>query len=271
MNDSGVPRNRMDGPYDLDDAGDEALLAGSGYAVDRALADLLGDMRVAYTSRTPTVGADLGALLGFSAAATGCPSSSTAGRIRLRLAKLAAATAAVVAATGGLAVAGALPAPIQNALSDVGVGSPSGRSHADGHIAANTEPTTASATTVADTASPTTKANHGTIVSGVAHNHGVQGCAHGHDVANVASNGKSTKSNDKSNVASNGKSCPNTPSTMPAHPGPNNNTRGRNAGNGTPGNRDTSPAATGGSSSGGAAHTSSQPNANVPHGSGGGT
>ena len=38
--------------------------------------------------------------------------------------KLGAATAAAFAATGGLAVAGALPAPVQNAVSHIGVGKP---------------------------------------------------------------------------------------------------------------------------------------------------
>src|SRR5262249_22981836 len=67
MSGAGVPPNKMDGPYELDDASIEALLAGDGYAVDPLLADVLGDLRVASTARMPHVGADLAALLGAPA------------------------------------------------------------------------------------------------------------------------------------------------------------------------------------------------------------
>jgi len=237
MSGAGVPPNKMDGPYELDDASIEALLAGDGYAVDPLLADVLGDLRVASTARMPRVGADLAALLGAPASnasnATATPSlCSTQARIRSRLAKIgAAAAAAIVAATGGLAVAGALPPPIQNALSHVGLPSPSAGPphHHRVDTTPSTQPSTAAdptTTTAIDPPAAAGPADHGRAVSGVAHNQADRGCGHGHDVAAAAADRKS-----------NGQPCRKTSTGIASH-APPNNTPHNNATHNTPRNSD---------------------------------
>jgi len=124
MSPDGVHRNEMDGPHDFDDAAAEALIRGAGADIDRRVAETLFEMRAAYVSTPPAVGGTLAALIG-----AGPPvAPRAAGKFeRARsslLAKVGVAAAAVVAATGGLAVAGALPAPVQDAVSHLGVGSP---------------------------------------------------------------------------------------------------------------------------------------------------
>src|SRR5690606_357112 len=103
-------------PHDFDDDATEALLGGSGRDLDPELADLLADVRVAYASNPPVVGAELAALMGTTPPAAGLAHRRSHMRSRLA-AKFAAATVAVVAATSGLAIAGALPAPVQDVLS----------------------------------------------------------------------------------------------------------------------------------------------------------
>jgi hypothetical protein len=260
MSGAGVPPNKMDGPYELDDASIEALLAGDGHAVDPLLADLLGDLRATSTARTPRVRADLAALMGAPVNKATATSSSTPTkrRIRSRLAKLgAAAAAAVVAATGGLAVAGALPPPIQNALSQIGL--PTASSGPSHHHPVDTtpitQPTTAADPTTTTTAAPTTtvadapasgQVGHGRIVAGIAHNHTTQGCAHGHDVGAGASEGKS-----------NGQPCHNTSTNLPSHTPPNNAPHNNNATHNTPHNTDNN---NGQPSQPGIQHNANQPN-----------
>jgi hypothetical protein len=257
----------MDGPYDLDDASIEALLAGDGYAVDPVLADLLGGLRVTATARMPQVSADLAALMGGSAKHAALTSPSmTAGRMRSRLAKLGAAAAtAIVATTGGLAVAGALPAPLQTAFSHAGFPSPPSGPSRQGAVP-DTQPTTAAvdATTTTVSETPTSgQTNRGLIVSGAAHNDTNRGCTHGHAVAAVASRGKS-----------NGQPCHN-PSTSTASSTPPNNTHNSatdstpHNGDGTNGNRspDLSPSTRGGSPNNGGHHDGSKGSGNQGSGS----
>ena len=91
---------------------------------DPALSELLGGVRATYGARSPVPSPALAVY--FEAAAK--PHRSVS--MRRVLAQLVAATTVVVAATGGLAVAGALPAPVQDAVSDtadnVGVEVPQG-------------------------------------------------------------------------------------------------------------------------------------------------
>jgi hypothetical protein len=113
--------DEMNEPHDLDDAAAESLLAGTARAADPELADLLGDVRVAFTSTPPAVGEELAALIGRPAPVVRPFGTWT--RLRSsRMAKIAAGVAAAVAATGGLAVAGALPAPVRHAIHHIGVG-----------------------------------------------------------------------------------------------------------------------------------------------------
>jgi hypothetical protein len=106
-----VDPGEMNEPDHFDDFSLEGRLSGG--EVPPALADLFADMRTAYMSIPLLVGAELGPR-----------TFSPRPRIPL-LAKVAAATAAVItAATGGLAVAGALPAPLQRAISHIGIGAP---------------------------------------------------------------------------------------------------------------------------------------------------
>jgi hypothetical protein len=256
MSDAAVPPNKMDGPDNLDDASIEALFAGAGHDVDPSLADVLGDMRVAYTSLSPTVGAELAALIRPTATASWSPRGA---RTRSVIAKIGAATAALVAATSGLAVAGALPAPVQSVLSHIGIGGPSNGTSPDHHadITANSADTTTTIstalTTVLDNPTPTTDAvRHGTEVSGVAHEHTNHGCEHGHDVANFASDARS-----------NGQPCHDTSTTNAAHTthtSPGHNPTNDN----TSGNVHTSPTTAPDSPSGGehGGHSNSSRNGN---------
>ena len=91
---------------------------------DPALSELLGDMREAYRAQPPVPSPALAEY--FEAA----PTSHRSASMRRVFAQLVAAMTVVVAATGGLAVAGALPAPVQDAVSSaadgVGVDVPQG-------------------------------------------------------------------------------------------------------------------------------------------------
>jgi hypothetical protein len=118
--------------------------------------------------------------------------------------------------TGGLAVAHALPAPMQDAMSKVGIGEPAHR-HARVVVAADTEvdestTTTGIAeettTTVVSGETTTTVADgdgdgtHGDEVSAVAKDKTLQGCEHGRAVSAVASG------------TVNDKPCPHTTTTI---------------------------------------------------------
>jgi hypothetical protein len=206
MSGDDVHPDEMHTPDDFDDAATHALFAGSGREIDPQLADVVADMRMAYVSKPPVVGAELSALMSGSvpAPAPASPPARRSERMRSSIiAKVGAATAALFAATGGLAVAHALPAPVQDAVSHVGVGSPAHHSNKHSAISRETAAedsttttvdsttTVPDATTVPGVTSPTTsepRDNHGAAVSDVAHE---KGCDHGAAVSNVASDGKS--------------------------------------------------------------------------------
>jgi hypothetical protein len=216
----------MDGHQDFDDTTAEALLAGAGADADPRLAETIRDVRAAFGSTLPPVGAELAAFVGLpEPVADLAPRRFERKRASL-LAKAGAAAAAVVAVTGGLAVAGALPAPVQDAVSHIGVG-PARDAHSDKEtdkdadadktaVAAKSTASTAvhaSSTTVPTSTTPTTHAdknadNHGAVVSEVAHNHDLTGCEHGRAVSAVASNGKAQD-----------KPCPTTTTTVPGENG----------------------------------------------------
>ena len=104
------------------------------------------------------------------------------------LAKLGSATIAVVAATGGLAVAGALPAPVQDLM-------PVGTQEAEDPVVEVPldevlPPETATDEEPGEEARPE---NHGALVSQVAKDRTLQGCEHGRAVSAAASG----KVNDK--------------------------------------------------------------------------
>jgi hypothetical protein len=213
MSPDGVHRNEMDGSHDFDDAAAEALIRGAGADIDRRVAETLGEMRAAYVSTPPAVGATLAALIG--AAPPVAPHVVRRfERVRSSmLAKVGAAAAAVVAATGGLAVAGALPAPVQDAVSHLGVGSAAHGSgdkdlkHGDTNGDDRTPTSHGKGSTTSEagsvTSTTTHKDNHGGDVSGVAHDPTLEGCAHGQAVAAVASGAKSQ-----------GNPCPTTTTTV---------------------------------------------------------
>jgi hypothetical protein len=207
-----VDGNEMDSPHDFDDAAAEALIAGTGADVDSRLAETIDVLRAAYASTPPVVGAALAAWIGAPEPVTTL-SPRRFERMRSSLiAKAGAATAAVVAATSGLAVAGALPAPVQDAVSHIGVGGPAHDSR-DKHVKNNNGHTTTTGENGSTT--PTTKDNHGADVSNVAHDPDLAGCEHGKAVADVASDGKAQD-----------KPCPTTTTTVPGNngkPGGNGN------------------------------------------------
>ena len=174
MSDDDVHPDEMNAPHDFDDAAAEALISGHGQAIDPQLAGLVGDMRVAYTSQPPALGAELSALITTPAPAHTTSAPRRFERMRSSvIAKIGAATATLIAATGGLAVAHALPAPVQDAVSQLGIGT---SAHHGRHRGPNAgrpvaDPTTVdpTATTMPDTTTlPTvTTIPEGTTVPGV--------------------------------------------------------------------------------------------------------
>ncbi len=192
MSDYDVHPNEMNEPQNLDPSAIEPLLSGAGHEIAPRLAELIGDMRVAYASILPTASRELSAFLGTIAPV---PASSPVPRRfeKMRssmLAKVGGVTAVLLAATGGLAVAQALPGPVQNAVSDLGIGAPAHHKSATTSTVESTTPLGPTTTTVATNPIPTT-ANHGAVVSGVAHDHSSTGCDHGAAVSDVASDGRS--------------------------------------------------------------------------------
>jgi hypothetical protein len=191
MSESDVDSNEMNSPHDFDDAATEAILAGNGADIDPRLAELIGDMRVAYTSRPTLMSAELAALLTPNPAVATASSPRSSRRFeRTRsstLAKIGAAAAALMAATGGLAAANALPAPMQEVLSHLGVGAPVKHDHTSVAFAPTTP--SVSTTTVDSTSTTMPHDSHGKIVSTVARDHS-DGCDHGANVSQVASGGR---------------------------------------------------------------------------------
>src|SRR5262245_35915262 len=193
MSPDDVSGYEMNEPYDFGDEAAESLLSGTGRSIDPQLADLLGDMHVAFTSTPPAVGAELAALIGPPA-----PVVVPIGRFqRMRssmTAKIAAGVAAAIAATGGLAVAGALPAPVQHAIDHIS-GDDNAPHHDHGVVDDETTTTVEgeTTTTVEDNGNENENENenHGDDVSDAAHDHEGEGCEHGHDVSAVASDGRS--------------------------------------------------------------------------------
>ena len=138
------------------------------------------------------------------------------------IAKVGVATAAVVAATGGLAAANALPAPIQDAASHFGIASPHHDDHPTAFAPDATTTTTEDSSAIPPEVSPASTNeppdNHGGEVSGVAHET-AHGCEHGPTVSNVASDGRSEndavdapEATDSSGHDDSGDECP-TPTT----------------------------------------------------------
>ena len=78
--------------------------------------ELVGDMRLAYGARLPRAGAALRSLLENGLPR---PESENQRSFRGSLVRLAAVSMALFGTMSGLAVAGALPAPVQNAMSGV--------------------------------------------------------------------------------------------------------------------------------------------------------
>jgi hypothetical protein len=203
MSGDDVHPHEMNETPDLDDAIADALLAGDGSDAEPRLADLLGDMKVAYTSTPPVVGAELAAFIG-AVEPVDTPVERRFDRMRASLlAKCGAALAVVVAGTSGLAVAGALPAPVQNAFSTVGIGAPhhhdagpvETRSEVEGSTISSSIDDSSTSTTVPDEgntpAAVTHPDNKGGVVSSEAQSDETRGCEQGHAVAAVASDGKS--------------------------------------------------------------------------------
>jgi hypothetical protein len=164
MSEEDVHPDEMSGNHEFDDEAIEALLSGTGGEINGDLAAVVDSMRAAYSSQPPVVGPELALLIGDGWAAA--PSSRSPRRMRLPVAlrRFAVATAALFALTGALGVANALPGPIQDAVSKVGIGSPS-----------------------------SSGGNHGQDVSEVAKDQSLQGCERGRAVSAAASG----KTNDK--------------------------------------------------------------------------
>jgi hypothetical protein len=192
---------------------------------DPALADVVVDVRRAYRARPLTASLVVAEL--FEAEPTDHPPVSRSTSMRRRLAQLATATIAVVAASGGLAIAGALPAPVQDVVSgaadEVGVELPESEEPAPPEADATTttvpepEPTTVPDEDErvdepgdAESGDATHPDNHGAEVSAVAQDKSLHGCEHGRAVSEVASG----KVNDKPCPHADDTSDDTTPSTV---------------------------------------------------------
>ena len=136
MSQDGVHNNEMDLPEEP-----EAQLP----------SELLGDMRLAYGARLPRAGAALRSLF-----ENGLPRAETEIHRSFRgsLVRLAAVSLALFGTMSGLAVAGALPAPVQNAMSGVaqtvGFDIPDSQPAAEAQTAAGTDPSDPNGTGGAD-------------------------------------------------------------------------------------------------------------------------
>jgi hypothetical protein len=119
MSPGDVHDNEMSEPIDVDDVAAEALLAGSGQELDPALAAAVLAIRGLGAATPPSPSDELMQLVGTA------PTRPRSGRRMWSWpAKVGAAAVVVIAATGGLATAHALPAPMQDAISRLGIGRP---------------------------------------------------------------------------------------------------------------------------------------------------
>jgi hypothetical protein len=181
---------------------------------DGQVEQFVSELRDACLSAPVAVEPGLAHLLAYGAHQS--PAARRSPRVRTFAAKIAAAAATALAATGGLAVASALPNPVQSAVSDaagalgVNLPSPDGPESTDPIDV--TEPATATTApaeatepvaptprseTDDDTAEDDTAGdhpeNHGRAVSEVAQDDSLHGCEHGRAVSSVASG----RTNDK--------------------------------------------------------------------------
>jgi hypothetical protein len=198
----------MDAMSDIDDGGVEALVSGRGQDTDPRLAEVLSQLRRMYTAAAPTAGPALTAML-----ATKVPARTRLQRVRLSIAPKVAAGAAIVAATfSGLAVANALPAPLQDAAAHLGIG----RTADTHHFAA---PSVTTATTTTSTTTTTTGVtHHGSSVTAIAHDH--TACPHGSAVAQVASDGRTHNHNPAQETQLGHRPCSQPAHPASEHPGP---------------------------------------------------
>jgi hypothetical protein len=190
MSGSVVYPNEMNAPHGFDDDATEALLAGRGHEYDSRLAEVLAALRVAFIDRAPAVGAPLSALLAQTAPTLSAVTTKRSRFERLRssmLAKIGAATTAAVAATGGLAVAHALPAPLQETMAHLGIGAPAKGNEVSAMVNKSTTTTVAAPITA-----PTidSAARHGRSKSAAAHER-PDSCNRALDVSDLASGGRS--------------------------------------------------------------------------------
>jgi hypothetical protein len=154
----------MDDRREFDDQDAEALLSGSGRGVDPQLADLFDDMRVAYTSQPPAVGAELAAVLAEAELTVAASSPRRFERMRSSfVAKAGTAAAALVAATGGLAIAHALPASMQDAAATIGIGTPAHHGHQADTVAVSSDDSSTT-TSVSETTVPDDDNDQGVVV-----------------------------------------------------------------------------------------------------------
>ena len=227
MSSDGVIPDEMDDPVAADDAITEALCSGSGQSVDPELARVLDAVRAAYTTVPTRVGQELADLMAASAAVNTGATASALGRCSRRrrgsiVARFAVAVAVLVSATGSLAVAHALPAPMQNAVSQLGIGRPASPSHKKGPgspapdggssslvssvpLPATATPSTSLATRHVGQPDSNRSGGFATARGGGA------GCAHGYEVSANASAKAKTKSCATTTVT--------TTPTGPAHKG----------------------------------------------------
>jgi hypothetical protein len=181
----------MNEPYELPDAALEAFFAGEDGVVDPRLAEFIADVRIAYTSIPPAPEAELLALMSTTQPVPS-PPRSLARFCSAMLVKIGAATAAVIAATGGLAVANALPAPLQDAASNLGIGAPA--HHASRYLTAEVVDESTTTTTSSTLAPPPETRprvrNQRGAVSAIGDNKG-SACGHTGKSATAASKGQS--------------------------------------------------------------------------------
>jgi hypothetical protein len=227
----------MDDPREFDDEASEALVSGRGQDVDAELAGLIAEIESSFTSQLPAAGPvlasiidDPGVLASASRQLTSRPWFASATR------RFVAAATIAFGVTSGLAVADALPGPVQNVMAKVGIGdaeesaSPDAGEPGDDPNSTTTQSEDqvggSSSITLpgATTKTAPTPANHGSEVNGVARDKQLQGCEHGRAVSGVAS-GKV-----------NPKPCPSTSTTSTTVPGDQlgPDGPGNNNGNGNP-------------------------------------